>query len=265
MVLQTETYTPKRIVHLNAELTRACNLRCNYCFNESGTRMSGELDQSKWQRVIDMSKMYGAESVLFTGGEVTARKDAPDIVRYALASGLRTSILTNGFHLRDHVYKGLIPSLERVQISLDSATPSFHNQKRGVGSWNMAREAIDYVCELDVAVEISATVSEDSLDELSGIADIAYQTNSKVLIRPIQWIGRANARERNDVQEAIEQRKKELEERVGNIFVEDFAKYVPVLGSNHDIIIREQGYITILPDGKIRGVREKNFELERAA
>ena len=76
--MEIETYTPSRISHLNAEVTRACNLRCDYCFNSSGKRLPNELDTGEWKSVIDIAQRYGARSSLFIGGEVLVRKDSPD-------------------------------------------------------------------------------------------------------------------------------------------------------------------------------------------
>lgn len=71
--------------------------------------------------------------------------------------------------------------------------------------------------------------------------------------------------EGNDIGDAIEERKRRLEERVGDLFVEDFARYVPIIGENHDNIVMKQGYITILPDGKIRGTTQNFLEIQKAA
>lgn len=263
MVINAGTYSGDKIVHFNAELTRACNLRCSYCFNDSGLRMREELGKEQWQRVVDLSKKYGAESALFTGGEPMMRKDAPNIIMYAIEQGLKTSILTNGLGLRNRENDEMVREVERMQISLDSANPYIHDRRRGAESWRTARDAIDYARALDTDVEISITLSEDRLEELEGVAEIAYATGSKVLIRPMQEIGRARSGKK--ISDAIDQRKKMLEERVGNIFVIDFAKYVPILGADHDNIVREQGYVTILPDGKIRGTSQKLLDLEKAA
>lgn len=84
-----QTMYKSGIRHVNAELTRACNLRCTYCFNDSGKKMTGELDQEQWRKIIGVSKEQGAESILFTGGEVTLRSDADRIMAYAIENGLR--------------------------------------------------------------------------------------------------------------------------------------------------------------------------------
>ena len=152
------------IQHINAELTRACNLRCDYCFNDSEKVMSGELSTQEWKTAINIAKGYGAKSSLFTGGEITARKNFSEIINHSLEQELRTSILSNGFRIRE--YGENIRMLERVQISLDSASPYTHDARRGEGSWKIARSAIDYVRERGVPVEISSVISEDRVNEL---------------------------------------------------------------------------------------------------
>ena len=122
-------YKPGKIVHLNAEVTRACNLRCDYCFNDSGVMMHSELKLDEWKQAIDVTQKYGAKSVLFTGGEVMARKDSPAIIGHALEIGLQTSILSNGLKLNSQ-YRNMLQELERVQISLDSASPYSHDARR---------------------------------------------------------------------------------------------------------------------------------------
>ena len=86
--MEIDTYTPNRIAHLNVEVTRACNLRCDYCFNSSGRKMPNELDKREWKSVIDIAQGYGARSSLFTGGEVLVRKDSSEII------GLPVSLIT---------------------------------------------------------------------------------------------------------------------------------------------------------------------------
>ena len=226
--------------------------------------MPSELKLGEWKQAIDVTQKYGAESALFTGGEVMARNDSPEIIGYALERGLRASILSNGLKLNGH-YRDMLQELERVQISLDSASPYSHDARRGEGSWRTARQAIDYVRGLDVSVEISTTISADRLDELEGLAGIAYLTGSSLLVRPMQSIGRALGNAKQDVNSAIAERKKRLEDKFGDIFVEDFARYVPVLGASHDERMLPEGFVTVLPDGKIRGTRQSIFELEKAA
>jgi MoaA/NifB/PqqE/SkfB family radical SAM enzyme len=242
-----------KLKHINAEVTRACNLACDYCFNASGKRMPDELSLNDWKNIIRMSKASGAESALFTGGELMTRKDSPEIVQYSIDTGLKTSILSNGFNLKELNCQ----YLDRVQISLDSASPIAHDMRRGNGSWLVARKAIDFARAFGTNVEISTTISLDRLDELEGLAGVAYSSGSKLLLRPIQQIGRADGRFTTLEESAFTDRMGHLKYKFGKIFVEDFAKYVPVLGMNHDRTVMKEGYFTFLPNGFVRGTNQR--------
>ncbi len=252
-----------QIKHLNAEVTRGCNLRCGYCFNNSGKRLPHELSTDRWREVIDVIRSHGAQSALFTGGEVMTREDTPEILDYSLNRGLETSVLSNGYHVTQ-TSKELIGKLRRVQISLDRASPLTHDMRRGEGSWRIAREAIDYIRSCNAPVEISTTISLQQLDELEGTVGIAYATGSKVLVRPLQNIGRASTFGKTDFPHELSQKQEYLHKAFGDIFVEDFARYVPVRGGNHDLSVLAEGYITILPDGIIRGLNKNILQLALA-
>lgn len=239
--------------HINIELTKACNLACTYCFNNSGIKNSDELDTNTWKDKIKDLKLSGIESILFTGGEIMLRQDIAEIIDYTKNKKINTSILSNGLNLTNEKYRPMIKSLDRVQISLDSASPYSHDLKRGEKSWQIARDAIEYVRELGIPVEISSTISNENLQELDGLAGIAYLTDSKLLIREFQTIGRANNDIIQNIGNLIKEKKEKIINKFGNIFVDDFAMYVPILGTNHDKIVAQKGYATILSDGKYRG------------
>jgi MoaA/NifB/PqqE/SkfB family radical SAM enzyme len=226
--------------------------------------MPNELGTREWKRAIAIAQEHGAKSSLFTGGEVLVREDSPEIIDYSLEEGLETSILTNGYQLRE-MGKGFINNLRRVQISMDSASPLTHDTIRGKGSWYVARDAIDFARSSGIPVEISATITGDRIEELEGICGIAYSTGSKVLVRPLQPIGRAVVTGGKNTIQALEEKTRQLKDAFGEIFIVDFAKYVPVLGQNHDNTVIQQGFVTVLPDGTIRGTNKKILQLERTA
>lgn len=250
----------EKVEHVNAEVTSGCNLSCDYCFNDSRKISSDELSLEDWCNVIDIAKSYGARSILLTGGEPMTRRDTPEIVRYAVGQGLETSILSNGYVLNDG-NREMIESLHGVQISLDSADAGLHDSRRGEGSWENAMNAIRYVRSLEVPVEISSVISADRIGELEGISKVAYETGSRVSVRPMQSIGRASGIRFNDLSFAIAKEEKLLAKDFGDIFSVDAFGYVPVLGESHDESMRDRGIITLYPNGDIRGTDENILKL----
>ncbi|MBX5452476.1 MAG: pyrroloquinoline quinone biosynthesis protein PqqE [Acidobacteriia bacterium] len=79
------------------ELTHRCPLQCPYCSNPLELARAGaELGTDAWLRVLDEAAALGVLHVHFSGGEPTARKDLPDLVRRASANGLYTNLITAG-------------------------------------------------------------------------------------------------------------------------------------------------------------------------
>ena len=82
---------------LLAELTHRCPLRCPYCSNpEALTRAAQELDTATWARVFREAAALGVLQLHLSGGEPTARRDLPELVRAASEVGLYTNLITAG-------------------------------------------------------------------------------------------------------------------------------------------------------------------------
>jgi pyruvate-formate lyase-activating enzyme len=57
-------------------ITRACNLKCVHCYNDSGSqRAEDELSMQEAKEVLQDLAGFGVPSVLFSGGEPLLRKD----------------------------------------------------------------------------------------------------------------------------------------------------------------------------------------------
>lgn len=234
------------INHLNVELTKRCNLKCSYCFNDSGMPMKYELSLNEWNDILNVSKNYGAKSILITGGEFMMRNDSIEILNFALDKGFKTSILSNGYKV-NNLENSILNKLQKAQISVDSYNKFVHDARRGEGSWEVAISAINYLRKNNVPIEISATIS--NIQELEGLAKLAMDKNSKLLVRPLQALGRS--KEQYNPQG--------IKDKHGDIIVEDFERYVPI-EAEHDKKNLEKGIITILPDGNLRGINSKFYE-----
>lgn len=223
--------------------------------------MKYELSLEKWKETLNLGKKYGVESILVTGGEFIMRDDSIEILNFALNNQFKTNVLSNGYKINS-LEKNILEKLQKVQISLDSSNSLVHDLQRGEGSWNMAMNTINYLEKNKIPTEISATISPENINELKGLAKLAYKTNSKLLLRPLLNIGR-NKNGRDLIKEQLfefENSKKEIENIYGKIFIEDFASYVPINGKDHDKINLEKGIITLLPNGNLRGLH-KNISL----
>jgi len=104
---------------LLAELTHRCPLQCPYCSNPLELeRAAGELDTATWLRVLDEAADLGVLQVHFSGGEPTARRDLPELVRRAAQRQLYSNLITSGVLLDERLLAGLVEAgLDHVQLS----------------------------------------------------------------------------------------------------------------------------------------------------
>lgn len=183
------------IRHLNIEVTKKCNQRCFYCFNDSGKgQSSDELSLQQWLDMLCDLKQKGLKSIHLTGGEPFAYKNAVELLAGVQALGLSTSILSNGLHLKwlTSEFPDVFRKLTVAQISLDSLDPQTHNSRRGNDmAWSDAISAIRALRQLSVPVEISCVISDTNLLDLNGLAEFCKTVGAALLIRPIALKGRA--------------------------------------------------------------------------
>jgi radical SAM protein with 4Fe4S-binding SPASM domain len=85
---------------VSVEVTRRCPLECLHCYNnlpmnDSAARRE-ELTLAEHCRLLDELAEAGCLWLLYTGGEIFARRDFLDIYRYAKSKGFLITLFTNG-------------------------------------------------------------------------------------------------------------------------------------------------------------------------
>ncbi len=107
------------------ELTHRCPLQCPYCSNPLQLEGSAaELDTQTWLRVLDEAAELGILQVHFSGGEPTARKDLPQLVRRAAERQLYSNLITSAVLLDERKLALLAEAgLDHVQISFQDVLP----------------------------------------------------------------------------------------------------------------------------------------------
>lgn len=160
-------------------LTRLCNLACGHCYldavqrkhqarDELATKEAGEI-------IRQLAALFPGAMVVFSGGEPLMRPDLSQLVRTAAASGLFPVIGTNGTMLDERRAAELkAAGAMGVGISIDSASPAFHDRLRGrPGAWKSALQGLLAARKAGLAILLQTTVFEDNRRELSALAEMA--------------------------------------------------------------------------------------------
>ncbi len=160
-------------------ITRACNLKCVHCYNDSGSsKADDEVSNEEAKVILDDLAQFGVPSVLFSGGEPLMRPDLFDLIGYAGDKGLRTVISTNGTLITAEQARMIKDrGVSYVGISLDGIGP-INDKFRGVeGAFERAISGIHNCQEAGVRIGLRLTLTQRNVADLEGLFDFFEKEN----------------------------------------------------------------------------------------
>jgi pyrroloquinoline quinone biosynthesis protein E len=182
---------------LLAELTHRCPLRCPYCSNPLElTRASQELDTATWARVFREAASLGVLQVQLSGGEPTARRDLPALVRAASEAGLYTNLITAGVLLDAARLDALVAAgLDHVQLSVQDAEPHSADRIGGMAGGHARKpEVARLIHEAGLPLTLNAVVHRRNLDRLPNLIALALDLGAgRLEVAHVQYHGWALA------------------------------------------------------------------------
>jgi radical SAM protein with 4Fe4S-binding SPASM domain len=94
-------------LQVSIEVTRRCPLECLHCYNnlpmDDMDAKRRELTKEEHFRVLDELVEMGCFWILYTGGEIFARKDFIEIYTYAKQKGFLITLFTNGTIINEQI------------------------------------------------------------------------------------------------------------------------------------------------------------------
>ncbi len=149
------------------EVTQACDLACVHCRAMAQPyRNPLELSTDDGKRLIDEIAAMQVPVFVLTGGDPLKRPDIYDLVEYATARGVRTSLTPSATPLltREAIGELQRRGLARLAVSLDGSTAEIHDAFRRVaGSYEWTLRAIRWARELGLPVQINTTITRRNL------------------------------------------------------------------------------------------------------
>ncbi|WLR52187.1 TIGR04053 family radical SAM/SPASM domain-containing protein [Bacillus tianshenii] len=158
------------------ELTRACGLKCLHCRAEAQyKRHPLELSYEEGTALIDDIQAMGNPLLVFTGGDPLMREDVFDIAKYAIDKGVRVSMTPSATPnvTKEAMEKAKEVGLSRWAFSLDGPNADIHDHFRGTsGSFDLTMNAIQYLHELNMPLQINTVISRYNIDYLDEMAQL---------------------------------------------------------------------------------------------
>ena len=168
--------------YVQFELTRRCNNRCFFCYNEIGNVGFNELSTEEIIRVIDEMAIVGVFKINFNGGEPLSRSDFLKIVRHAYEKNFQLHMNTNATLMTEDIAKEISKFMKSVCVSILSSRPEIHDSMSGrKGAFEETLRGMDILKEQGMSLEVNVCTTSKNYKELPEIAEIATKHGCKTL------------------------------------------------------------------------------------
>ncbi|MEO8364442.1 MAG: mycofactocin radical SAM maturase [Ilumatobacteraceae bacterium] len=177
---------------LTWEITYTCNLQCIHCLSSSGRRDPRELTTRQAKAVLDELRDLQVFYINIGGGEPMIRQDFFDILEHAEMNNIGVKFSTNGTYINAANARRLASmKYIDIQISLDGIDAATNDAVRGVGSYALARQAMDHLREANFGpFKISVVVNRHNVDQLDDFKALADSYGAQLRLTRLRPSGR---------------------------------------------------------------------------
>lgn len=168
---------------LYIELTSLCNLRCPYCYNNSGSSYHSIPYDLLVKQIKSVIPNYRC-SVSLSGGEPMMYPRLFDLILFLFQSNIPVSIASNGV-LVDSKFVDFLNinhiSLSHFQISLDGPSEHINCYTRGAGHFNSAVKSIELLNKNNVCLHINCVINKYNSESINDLIIFAINNGIKRL------------------------------------------------------------------------------------
>jgi len=233
-----------RLLAIRLETNRSCNLRCRYCYAESGRRLENELDYGALVNVIRQAKELGAHSiVVIGGGEPTVYPQFRELISFIHSLDLVPMIFSNTVKVTGELAVFLYSKNASVMGKLDSLRPEVQDFMAGrKGAFNRIQRGLLNLVEAGftrledagrLRLGVSFVTNRLNLEEIEEIWHFCRQRNIFPNMEILTPTGRAKEKmgDCGLEQDEIKECKLRLLDIDRSFYGYDWLPYAPLAGS----------------------------------
>ena len=172
----------KRVpMQVSIEVTRRCPLECQHCYNNlpmgDQAARSREMTTEEHFRMLDELVEMGCFWLLYTGGEIFARKDFLEIYTYAKKKGFLITLFTNGTLINEKIADYLLewPPFA-IEITLYGRTRETYEALTMIpGSYDRCLRGIRLLKERNLPLRLKTVATSINKHEILAMQQFAEE------------------------------------------------------------------------------------------
>ena len=172
----------KRVpMQVSIEVTRRCPLECQHCYNNlpmgDQEARSREMTTEEHFKMLDELVEMGCFWLLYTGGEIFARKDFLQIYTYAKQKGFLITLFTNGTLINEKIADYLVewPPFA-IEITLYGRTKETYEALTQIpGSYEKCLRGIRLLRERGLPLKLKTVATSINKHEISAMRQFAEE------------------------------------------------------------------------------------------
>lgn len=233
-----------RLLAIRLETNKSCNLRCRYCYAESGEDSAKVADFSSLKRIVLEAKELGIRSVVVIGGgEPTLYPNFRDLIAYIDSLGIIPMVFSNTVLMTEELAGFLYEHNASVMGKLDSLKPEVQDYLAGrEGASKEIRKGLENLLKAgfskpaeqgELRLGVSFVSNKMNLGEIEEIWHFCRQNNIFPNMEILTPTGRANDELEDKLltAEEIKEYKLKLLEIDRRYYGYDWLPYTPITAS----------------------------------
>ena len=168
-------------LQVSIEVTRRCPLECQHCYNNlpmgDQDARSREMTTEEHFRMLDELVEMGCFWLLYTGGEIFARKDFLEIYTYAKQKGFLITLFTNGTLINEKIADYLVewPPFA-IEITLYGRTKETYEELTAIpGSYERCLRGIRLLRERGLPLKLKTVATSINKHEILAMKQFAEE------------------------------------------------------------------------------------------
>jgi radical SAM protein with 4Fe4S-binding SPASM domain len=168
-------------MQVSIEVTRRCPLECQHCYNNlpmgDQDARNREMTKEEHFKMLDELVEMGSFWLLYTGGEIFARKDFLEIYTYAKQKGFLITLFTNGTLINERIADYLVefPPFA-IEITLYGRTKETYEALTQIpGSYERCLRGIKLLRERGLPLKLKTVATSINKHEVTAMRQFAEE------------------------------------------------------------------------------------------